>query len=218
MLGPIFIREWLTVPRRPRHYVTRALFLGTVWVLLLTVWQTTIGWNRPPTLGDQARFGLLAFQVIVYVQLALLLFFSALSAAGTIAQEKDRRTFLLLLLSDLRNHEIVLGKVVGSLLQIGILLAGLIPVLMLLLLLGGVAPTQVGEALLVLATTALAAGSLGGLVALWRDKTFQALALTVLCLVLYLCLTRALDLLPAIFGIAPASVASWQAALDPFRA
>jgi len=49
----------------------------------------------PPTLGDQARFGLLAFQILIYVQLCLLLFFAALSAAGTIAQEKDRRTFLL---------------------------------------------------------------------------------------------------------------------------
>src|SRR5947208_1075507 len=113
MLGPIFLREWLTVPRRPRHYLTRALFLGTLWVLLLTVWQTTVGWNRPPTLGDQARFGLLAFQVLIYVQLALLLFFSALSAAGTIAQEKDRRTFLLLLLPDRhprRGHPLLAGR------------------------------------------------------------------------------------------------------------
>ena len=45
--------------------------------------------------------------------------------------------------------------------------------------------------MLVLGTTALAAGSLGGLVALWRDKTFQALAMTVLFLVLYLCLVQA---------------------------
>ena len=218
MLGPIFTREWLTMPRRPRHYLTRGLFLGTLWVLLLTVWQTTIGWERTPTLGDQARFGLLAFQVLTYVQLSLLLFFSALSAASTIAQEKDRRTFLLLLLSDLRNHEIVLGKLFGSLLQIGVFLAAMAPMLMLLLLLGGVAPFQVGEALLVLATTALAAGSLGGLVALWREKTFQALALTVLLLVLYLCLTRGLGLVPLLFSVDADRVAVWQSAFDPFLA
>src|SRR5206468_9609144 len=137
---------------------------------------------------------------------------------GTIAQEKDRRTFLLLLLTDLRNHEIVLGKLLGSLLQIGILLAGMVPVLMLLLLLGGVAPSQVLHAVIILATTSLAAGSLGGLIALWRDKTFQALALTVLCLVLYLCLTRGLDLISGLFDVPAAAILSWQAALDPFRA
>ena len=53
------------------------------------------------------------------------MFFAALSAAGTITQEKDRRTFILLLLTDLRNYEIVLGKLLGSLLQIGLLLAGM---------------------------------------------------------------------------------------------
>src|SRR5260221_465879 len=31
MLGPIFIREWLTLPRRPQHYFTRALYLGALW-------------------------------------------------------------------------------------------------------------------------------------------------------------------------------------------
>ena len=212
MLGPIFVREGLTAPRRGSHYLTRTLFLGALWVLLLTIWQTTVGWDRPPSLGDQARFGLLAFQVLVTVQLAILLFFSALSAANTLSQEKDRRTFLLLLLTDLRNYEIVLGKVLGTLLPIGLLLLGIVPALMLLMLLGGVAPFQVGQAMIVLATTAVAAGSLGGLVALWRDKTFQALALTVLLLVLYLCATRILPLLPI------PDAGFWQATLDPFAA
>jgi ABC-type Na+ efflux pump permease subunit len=212
MLGPIFVREGLTAPRRGSHYVARTLFLGALWVLLLTIWQTTIGWQRAPSLGDQARFGTLAFQVLVTVQLAILIFFSALSAANTLSQEKDRRTFLLLLLTDLKNYEIVLGKVLGTLLPIGLLLLGIVPVLMLLMLLGGVAPFQVGQAMIVLAASAVAAGSLGGLVALWRDKTFQALALTVLLLVLYLCATRALPLLPI------PDAAMWQATLDPFAA
>ena len=92
----------------------------------------------------------------------MLLFFAALSAASTITQEKDRRTFILLLLTDLRNYEIVLGKLCGSLLQIGILLAAVVPLLMLNLFLGGVSGEQVLQAVVVLAGTALAAGSLGG--------------------------------------------------------
>src|SRR5262249_23559813 len=133
------------------------------------------------------------------------------------------RTFVLLLLTDLRNDEIVLGKLLGSLLQIGLFLTGSIPVLFILVLLGGVDPRQVLGAALVLSTTALAAGSLGALVALWRDKTFQALALTVLCLVLYLCFVQALGLAPLLRGVLPESVdvgafANVQAWLDPFLA
>ena len=47
-----------------------------------------------------------------------------------------------------------------------------------------------------MAATALTAGSLGGLVALWREKTFPALALTTLFLVLYLCLVQAVEKVP----------------------
>ncbi len=225
MLGPIFVREWLTVPRQPRHYVVRSIYVGLLWVLGLTVWQTTVGWDQTATLGDTARFGLLLFQIIAYMQLTLLMFFAALSAASTVAREKDRRTFILLLMTDLRNYEIVVGKLMGSLLQIVILVAVMVPALGLLVLLGGIAPDQVVQVTLILAATALAAGSLGGLVALWREKTFPALALTVLFLVLYICVVRGLALAPgllAMIGVnetqAVAGVESVQRWLEPYMA
>lgn len=222
MLGPIFAREWLTVPRRSRHYVVRTVYLGLLWILYVTALQATIGWESlKTTLGDTARFGLLLFQILTYVQLTLVLFFAALSGASAVSREKERRTFVLLLLTDLRNHEIVLGKFLGSQLQIVLLLAGMVPVLAMLLLLGGVAPFQVAQAALILFATGLAAGSLGTLLALWREKTFQALALTVLFLVLYLCLVRALAVVPLLterFAGVDVPIEVWQQWLDPFLA
>src|SRR5262249_50958426 len=226
MLGPIFVREWLTLPRRGRHYFARTLYLGLLWVLAFTTWQATVGWGQPPAPGGKARLGLLLFHVLMLVQLVLLMFFAALSAASTIAQEKDRRTFILLLVTDLRDYEIVLGKLFGSLLQIALFLVGMVPILLLLLLLGGVSVDQVVKATLVLTTTALAAGSVGGLIALWRDKTFQALALTVLFLVLYVCLVQALSLVPWLAGLLGVSsdmvssetIRRWQRWLQPFLA
>ncbi len=225
MLGPIFNREWLTVPRRSRHYAMRTVYLGVLWILGLTAWQATVGWSRTPTLGDTSRFGPLLFLLFAFVQLTLVLFFSALSAASAITQEKDRRTFVLLLITRMRNYEIVLGKLLGSLLQIGLLLLGTVPILALILLLGGVAPHQVFQAVLIMAATALAAGSLGGLVALWRDRTFQALALTVLFLVLYLCAVQALSVLPPLtewlspsWSVSSQTVALGQKCLDPVQA
>jgi ABC-type transport system involved in multi-copper enzyme maturation permease subunit len=197
----------------------RTVYLGALWVLGLTVWQATVGWDQTATIGDLARFGLLQFQILIYVQLTLVLFFSALSAASTITQEKDRRTFVLLLLTDLRNYEIVLGKLLGSLLQIALFLLGTLPIYSLNLLLGGVDGAQMFQAVLVLAATALAAGSLGGMIALWRDKTFQSLALTVLLLVLYLCLVQALSVLPLLGGwVSPETIVRWQQWLQPFLA
>lgn len=217
LLGPIFVREWVTLPRRSRHYAIRAASLGVLWVLGITAWQAAFGWHRTATLGDNARFGQLLFQLFTLVQLTLLLFFSAVSGASAVSQEKDRRTFILLLLTDLRNYEIVLGKVFGSLLQILLLLAGTVPLLSLMLLLGGVGVRQVAEAVLILAATSVAAGSLGVLIALWRERTFQSLALTVLFLVLYLCLIEGLTVLPESL-LTRSAVADWQARLSPLRA
>lgn len=215
MLGPIFAREFQTVPRRASHYLARTTSMGLLWIIGLTAWQAAVGWHRTPLLGETSRFGLLLFQIFSYVVLTLLVFFAALSAASTVAQEKDRRTFVLLLLTDMRDYEIVLGKLLGSLLPIGLLLLASVPILSMLLLLGGIDPEQVVQAVLVLAATVLASGSLGGLVALWRERTFQSLALSTLFIVLYLCLTRLLGFLS---GSSREWVDTAQSWLDPFFA
>ena len=217
MLGPIFSRELVTVPRRGGHYAARAAMVGLLGILGVTTWQATVGFARDATLGETATVGLLLFQIVAVVQLLLTLFFATLSAASAVSQEKDRRTFVLLLLTDMRDYEIVLGKLVGALLPILLLLLVSAPVLALLLLLGGISPEQVLQAVLVLFASAVAAGSLGGLVALWREKTYQALALSVLFLVLYICLSQGVG---AVGPLVAAGV-DWggvQAWLDPFVA
>jgi ABC-type Na+ efflux pump permease subunit len=223
VLGPIFVRELTTVPRRAGHYGARVAMLAMLGILGITSWQATVGFTRDATLGEAARFGLLLFQIVVFVQLLLLIFFAALSAASAVAQEKDRRTFVLLLITDMRDYEIVLGKLVGSLLPITSLLVVSVPVLAMLLTLGGVDPSQVLQAAAVLLTTAFAAGSLGGLVALWRDRTFQALALSVLFIALYLSLAQAVGVVgPLVAGASDESAgpdwAKVQAFVDPFAA
>jgi ABC-type transport system involved in multi-copper enzyme maturation permease subunit len=216
VLGPIFNREFLTVPRRDRHFMTRVAALGLLWVIGITAWQATVGFTKDAALGETARFGLLLFQIVSFVQLTLLLFFSALSAASTVSQEKDRRTFILLLLTDMRDYEIVLGKMLGSLLPIGVLFTVTVPFFAMILLLGGVSGAQVTQAVIVLAATAIAAGSLGALVALWRERTFQALALAVLAIVFYLLIVQGIGIIGAL-----ATEQSWSlrtAWLDPFTA
>ncbi len=217
MLGPIFVREFFTVPRRENHHLTRVAIVLFLWVLGVTIWQTSVGFERSAGLGETARFGLFFFQIAAFVILTFMLFFSALSASGTISQEKDRRTFILLLLTDMRDYEIVLGKMLGSLLPIGFYLFSTLPVLSMILLLGGISNTQVSQTMIVLIFTSVTSGSLGGLIALWREKTFQSLALSFICLVLYLCL---IQIVPYVFGtILPYDFDFDQflSCFDPFR-
>ena len=217
MLGPIFVRELTTVPRAKSHYAARAALIGLILVLGVTLWQALVGFGNDAGLGETARFGRLVFQLSILVELVLVVFFAALSAASAVSQEKDRRTFLLLLLTDMYDYEIVLGKLLGALLPITALIGISVPVLSLFLLLGGTDPTQVVEASTVLLATAFAAGSLGGLVALWRERTFEALALSVLLLVLYFCAVQAIGFVGPL--VAPAMAwRSIQAWFDPWTA
>ena len=89
-------------------------------------------------------------------------------------------------MTNLSNAELVLGKLLASLLSVLVALLAALPVFMLAALLGGVSYGQIARALAVTLATVLVCGSLGSLLALWREKTFQALAMTVLGLVLWL--------------------------------
>ena len=213
--GPIIAREVLTAPRPLRFYVARASYIGILFILMWTAWQSLVGFSDASEVGIIAHFGHLLFRLFVLFQLTLMLFFAPLSAATAVAHEKDRRTFVLLLMTDLRDVEIILGKLAASLLQILTLLASAAPVLFLCMLLGGVSSGQVLDVVGVTAAAGLAGGSLGLLIALGRDRTFQSLALTVLTLVLGLAGVETLGFLLPGLRVAGVPIAE---AFDPFRA
>lgn len=213
LAGPIFSREVLTSPRQPRHFILRAGYVFALFVLMYTAGQATFGWQQVSSIGETARFGTLLFQLLALVQLALVLFFAPLFAASRVAQEKDRQTLVLLLMTDLRDRELVLGKLLASLLPVGMLLAASAPVFAFLLLLGGVSLEQVGWSLAICAAAGLAAGSWGSLVAFWREKTFQTLAISVLGLALFL---GAVEGTVALLG-SGTPAGRWLSWCDPFR-
>ncbi|HUG91312.1 MAG TPA: ABC transporter permease subunit [Planctomycetaceae bacterium] len=212
--GPIFQRELLTSPRRLRHFLMRSGYVAALFVLMYTAMQVTFGWQTLESLGDLARFGGLVFQIFAFLQLTLVLFFALLFAAGSVAQEKDRRTLVLLLMTDLRDRELVIGKLSASLLVVGVLLAVSVPVFAFVHLLGGVSPGQIVWAELICAAAALAAGSWGSLVAFWREKTFQTLAFSVLGLVLFIGGVEAV----VAFAGRESPAGAWAALFSPYQA
>ena len=211
--GPIFSREALTSPRQLRRLLIRSGYVAALFVLMYTAGQAMFGWQQVRSIGDMARFGNIVFQIFSIVQLSLVLFFALLFAASGVAQEKDRQTLILLLMTDLRDHELILGKLFASLLTVLVLLTASIAVLFFVQLLGGVGIDQVIWSLAICAASAFAAGSWGLLVAYWREKTFQTLAISVLGLVLLL------GVVEGILAVLPtaSAAAHWVSLLDPYR-
>jgi len=218
LVGPVFTRELAITPRRARVYTARAAYVLALLLLMSTAWLVLTGTQYVRDVGDLARFGMLLFQILGPLQLVLAVFSSALLAASAVSQEKDRHTLDLLLLTNLSNSELVLGKLMASLLVVWVLLGAALPFFALLTLFGGVSLGQIAGVFAVTAVAALASGSLGSTLALWREKTFQALAMTVLLLVFWL---AAWEIVAAgVLGERWLGIASgtWAAACSPWRA
>ena len=138
LFGPVFTREVVVAPRRTRIYIARSAYAAALLLLICTAWLVLTGTQIVRDVSDLAQFAGLVFQILAPLQLALAIFFSAMLAASAVAQEKDRRTFVLLLLTNLSNRELVLGKLLASLLHVLVMFAAGLPVFMLLALMGGI--------------------------------------------------------------------------------
>jgi ABC-type transport system involved in multi-copper enzyme maturation permease subunit len=216
LVGPVFTREAAIAPRRPRLYVLRVVYALSLFVLMCTAWLILLGAQIVQNVGDMARFGAILFQILAPLQLAMMLFLSSLQSASAVSLEKDRKTLILLLLTRMTNSELVLGKLFGSMISIGVLLLTAAPIFLFICLFGGVSFAQVGWVFAVTAATAFVAASLGSTLALWREKTFQALAMTAIILMAWIGFWEAIGLLGGnVVGISFRNIA---ATFSPLRA
>jgi hypothetical protein len=149
------------------------------------------------------------------LQLTLTLFFAPIFTAASVAHEKDRRTFILLLMTDLSDLEVVLGKLLAGLMNILAMLAAGTGLLAICMLLGGISFGQVLTLFAVTASSGVAGGAMGTLVALWRDRTFQSISLTILMVVLSVAGVEALAIA---FPTATAGGLPLVEILNPYRA
>jgi ABC-type transport system involved in multi-copper enzyme maturation permease subunit len=214
LAGPLFSREALTAPRQLKHFLIRAGYIAAFVVIMYTAGQATFERRIIQDIGDLSRFGEFIAGIYAFVQLTFVTAAALLFAAGSVAQEKDRGTLILLLMTDLRDRELVYGKLFASLLMVTTLIGVSLPVFAFLTVLGGLTFRQVLWIEAICLASAFAAGAWSILVAYWRDKTFQTLAIGALGAAIFLGLVEAaVALLGA--GSPAGQIVGW---LDPYRA
>ena len=212
MLGPIFLREAAVVPKRPKTYLARGIYVLAMFLLVCTGYLVLDGSRTLTTSSDSARFGGWMFALLAPLQLLILTSVAAVGSASSVAQEKDRRTLILLLLTRLTGMEVVGGKLAATLLAPLSLLACGLPLFLCLPFLGGVSPSQVFGVFAVTAASVFLAGTVGTVVGMWREKTFQAIAMTLLFLLMYVGVGELIvDNIPVLPEVA-------QLSLSPLRA
>lgn len=174
VLGPVFAFEWLIAARRWQAYALRAGFVSLLLFALWIAWLSTVDSLRyRPANRVLAEMGQTLFYTFAGVQLAIVMVTAPGATAGAICLDRARGTLLHLLVTDLSDSEIVLGKLASRLVpMVGLVFCGL-PVVALMTLLGGIDPVALTGAFLVSLGLALLGCSLALLLSNWAGKAHE---------------------------------------------
>lgn len=153
LLGPIFAKEMVEMARRKRYYFNRILYGLTLLFVLFLIWDANewrLRYAGPGVIRVQAEIAEEFYYGVVGVQYAAVVLFAPLFLAGVIASEREEKTLDLLLTTQLRDREIILGKLFSRIAVLILIMFSGLPVLSLVMLMGGISP--VGLALVTVAT------------------------------------------------------------------
>ena len=163
-VGPVFWYDLVRVARRQPLAMWRAAYglalLAALFILYATALpQAWLGGHVQPK--DAANFATRFFDVFTAVQFAAVFLITPALTANAISEERGNNTLVFLLTTHLTNREIILGKLLTRLLQVGLLVLTGLPVLAIVQLLGGVEPNLVFATFAALAVTTVNLGCLG---------------------------------------------------------
>ncbi len=108
-------------------------------------------------------------------QLALVLLAAPAATAGAICLDKARGTLAHVMVTDLSDREVVLGKLAARLVPVLNLLACALPVAALGTLMGGIDPMALTAAYLIAAAVALLGCSLALALSVWMTKAHEVM-------------------------------------------
>jgi ABC-type transport system involved in multi-copper enzyme maturation permease subunit len=143
IMGPIFAKEMVEIARRKRYYFNR-VFYGSVLLfvtfIVWTVYEDQLRWGNTRLIEVMAEMASALFLTVSGVQFGAVFLFVPVFLCGVISGEREDRTLELLLTTDLKDREIVLGKLFSRLVVLVLLILCALPISALITLFGGVDP------------------------------------------------------------------------------
>ena len=207
LFGPILFYDLVRTARRNRYFIVRCICLLTLFGLLFFVhWTLPYGNvsnnvarsqsqkdhdSDKMTTSEAQTFTLVYFSVFVVIQSTFLIMSAPAYVAGSIAEEKERKTLEFILATDLHNREIVFGKLVSRIANLLMIFLSGLPILSILQFMGGIDPTFI---VAWAATTAIGIVSLSCvsmLNSVLNRRPRDAIALSYFCVLGYLVLSGA---------------------------
>ncbi len=218
-LGPVFAFERTLSSRRWQSYAGRSCFVAGVLIALVAVRVSTSA-PAGTSFRELAQMAELFFLAVSGTQLALVLLAAPAATAGAICLDRARGTLSHMLMTDLTNAEIVLGKLAARLVPVLCLLLCMLPVMELISLLGGVDSTALLGSFAVALGVAVLGCSLAMFFSIWVGKTHEALMGTYAIWALWLLAVPISDLVARWTGaswyVPPRTVDPFSLALAPY--
>ncbi len=132
ILTPVVDRELRVASRRGATYSSRAA--GVLFAILIGIWiQITLAGWVPQAVAGAQLFRALTWLAIVYAVIA-----GTRATADCISSEKRQGTLGLLFLTDLKRHDVILGKSTASSIDALYGIGAMLPVLAIPMMMGGV--------------------------------------------------------------------------------
>lgn len=176
-LNPIFESS---ARRRMRTGKTALILTAYMAALLVfSLSQLSVFFGQGVTVG-RMRLGTEAYIWLTALQLALIVVVAPALGAVSIAGERERQTFDLLLVTGVGTRKIVLGKLMESFAFIALLILAGAPVMMLAHVTAGIPVIRVLETLMVLLAIAMEALAVGMVCSTLCRRTLSAMVMTYL--------------------------------------
>lgn len=220
--NPILVRVVYAGGRRPLHFWIRLGYLVTIAAIVVIGVLALQSGVR--SLTELAKNASRVFEIVAQAQVLFVCILAPVFAAGAITQEKDSRTFSILLSTPLSNGQIVLGSLLSRLYFVFVLLLAGIPLFCTMMVYGGVTGAEIGWSIAIAAATALLTGTVAITISVIRIGTGRTIFTFYLGIALYLIAVYALGqwarLIPPESPAAPVTGErlSWFAGFHPFLA
>jgi ABC-type transport system involved in multi-copper enzyme maturation permease subunit len=192
VFGPVLFYDMLVTARRGRYFLVRFLYSVLLLAVLATVWANVQPFGRTSARDQAAQIGMMYFEWFTVVQLIAVVLLTPAYVAGSVTEEKERKTLEFLLATDLRNREIILSKFGSRLGNLTLFLLTGLPILSFLQFLGGVDPDLVLGGFAATALTAVGLASMSILNSVIYKRSRDAIAITYLMVITYLAIATVL--------------------------
>lgn len=221
-INPVLLRELRGRLRTPRSY----WLLGGALLLVATIAILLYSADYASSDGQvlfSGSAGSTVFIALVVTALISVTVIAPLMAASSIAGERERQTFDLVLLTQLRPFDIVLGKVTATLAYCMLFVTALTPLMAMTFLIGGVDIGELTIDFLLIMSSALLFTCIG---VYWSARTQTAITATGYAVATILAVLLVLPvfvlvlplLFPAVFGENPTTWYHLALAIHPYAA